>query len=41
MDPAERTLWLSSGIPADVAFERIDYGEFLSKPSPVVQPPAA
>lgn len=35
MDPAARTLWLASGIPADTGFERLDYSEFLSKPSAV------
>jgi len=33
IDPAARQLWLASGIPADVGFERLDYAGFLSKPS--------
>jgi isopenicillin-N N-acyltransferase-like protein len=38
MEPATRTLWLASGIPADTGFERRDYGTFLAKPSPVRGP---
>jgi isopenicillin-N N-acyltransferase-like protein len=34
MDPAGRTLWLASGNPCTAPFEPIDYGAFLSKPSP-------
>lgn len=42
MEPATRTLWLASGIPADTGFERRDYTELLGKPSPVREPaPAA
>jgi len=33
MDPASRTLWLASGIPADTGFEKLDYADFLGKPS--------
>jgi isopenicillin-N N-acyltransferase-like protein len=38
MDPAARTLWLASGNPCTAPFEPIDYGAFLSKPSPVRAP---
>lgn len=40
MDPAARTMWLASGIPADEGFDRLDYADFLSKPSPVRAAPA-
>jgi len=33
IDPAARTLWLAPGIPADTGFEKLDYSDFLGKPS--------
>lgn len=38
MEPRTRSLWLASGIPADAGWERLDYADFLSKPSAVRAP---
>jgi len=38
VDPRERMLWLASGNPCTAPFEPLDYGAFLSKPSPLHAP---
>jgi isopenicillin-N N-acyltransferase-like protein len=35
MDPAARVMWIASGNPCEVPFERLDLSETLSKPSAV------
>jgi isopenicillin-N N-acyltransferase-like protein len=35
MDLERRRLWLSDGSPCETPFRELDYGSFLSKPSPV------
>jgi isopenicillin-N N-acyltransferase-like protein len=35
MDLDARTLWLADGHPCSTPYRELDYGEFLSKPSPV------
>jgi isopenicillin-N N-acyltransferase-like protein len=35
MDPAARTMWLASGNPCEAAWEQLDLGDVLAKPSAV------
>ena len=35
MEPANRRLWITEGNPCTAPFELLDYGELLSKPSPL------
>jgi isopenicillin-N N-acyltransferase-like protein len=38
LEPRDRMLWLASGNPCSVPFEPLDYGAFLSRPTPLHAP---
>ena len=37
MDLGTRQMYLADGNPCSVPYRRLDYGEFLAKPSPVAE----